>query len=118
MTRTPQIPDALMSLRPNAQWVLRGDAYSGLEWNDQVQTCPTQEEIDAEISRLSSVWTLTTCEKRAKELIAEVDWAMLPDVNLSNKSDFESYRSQLRAYIIEPIADPTWPVKPDPVWGQ
>ena len=38
--------DALQSLRPSAEWVLRGDE---LEWHDIVQTEPTQAEIDAEI---------------------------------------------------------------------
>ena len=43
--------DALQSLTPNAQWVLRGDE---LEWLDAVQTQPTQSEIDAEIIRLQA----------------------------------------------------------------
>ena len=45
--------DALVSLKPNAQWVLRGDE---LEWLDAVQTEPTQEEIDAEVIRLQAVY--------------------------------------------------------------
>ena len=43
--------DALQSLKPNAQWVLRGDE---LEWLDDVQTEPTQAEIDAEVIRLQA----------------------------------------------------------------
>jgi len=45
--------DALNSLKPNAEWVLRGDE---LEWLDVVQTEPTQEEIDAEVIRLQAVY--------------------------------------------------------------
>ena len=45
--------DALQSLKPKAQWVLRGDE---LEWLDAVQTEPTQEEIDAEVIRLQAVY--------------------------------------------------------------
>lgn len=41
--------DALRSLRPGARWVLRGD---DLEWQDSVQSCPTDAEIEAEIARL------------------------------------------------------------------
>lgn len=40
---------ALHSLRPNAQWILRGN---DLEWHDQEQTQPTESEISAEIIRL------------------------------------------------------------------
>ena len=45
--------NALMSLKPNADWVLRGNE---LEWLDAVQTEPTQVEIDAEIVRLQAVY--------------------------------------------------------------
>ena len=45
--------DALQSLKPGAQWVLRGDE---LEWLDAVQTEPTQSEIDAEVIRLQAVY--------------------------------------------------------------
>ena len=43
--------EALHSLKPNAEWALRGDA---LEWLDAVQTEPTQAEIDAEVIRLQA----------------------------------------------------------------
>lgn len=43
--------DALISLRPGAQWVLRGD---DLEWLDTEQTQPTEAEIQAEITRLQA----------------------------------------------------------------
>ena len=43
--------DALQSLKPKAEWVLRGDE---LEWLDAVQTEPTQSEIDAEVIRLQA----------------------------------------------------------------
>ena len=40
---------AIASLRPGAEWVLRGD---DLEWLDQTQTEPTEAEIAAELARL------------------------------------------------------------------
>ena len=43
--------DALQSLRPGAEWVLRGDA---LEWLDTNQTQPTEAEIAAEVVRLQT----------------------------------------------------------------
>ena len=45
--------DALQSLKPGAEWVLRGDT---LEWLDGSQTEPTQSEIDAEVVRLQGVY--------------------------------------------------------------
>ena len=43
--------NAILSLRPGAEWVLRGD---DLEWLDKNQTEPTSAEIDAEITRLQA----------------------------------------------------------------
>ena len=43
------IAQAIQSLRPNAQWVLKDDT---LEWLDEIQSKPTEEEIQIEITRL------------------------------------------------------------------
>ena len=45
------ISSALLSLRPGAQWTVRGN---NIEWLDQEQTQPTDEEIAAEITRLQT----------------------------------------------------------------
>jgi hypothetical protein len=45
------ISNALLSLKPNAQWVLRDDE---LEWLDTEQTQPTEAEIQAELTRLQA----------------------------------------------------------------
>ena len=43
--------NALMSLRPNAEWNMVGDT---LEWLDTKQTQPTEAEIQDEIARLQA----------------------------------------------------------------
>jgi hypothetical protein len=116
-TRKADIPAALQSLRPGSQWVVSGDEYSGIQWLDQTQTCPTEEEVDAEITRLDGAYVLDACKTEAKKRIADTDWAVLPDVGLTNKAEFETYRAELRAYIIQPVAEPVWPVEPQPVWA-
>jgi len=45
--------NALHSLKPNAEWVLRGDV---LEWHDSEQTEPTALELSNEVTRLQSVY--------------------------------------------------------------
>jgi hypothetical protein len=45
--------NALQSLRPMAQWVLRGD---DLEWLDTEQTQPTEAAIAAEVARLQAAY--------------------------------------------------------------
>ena len=59
--------DALQSLRPKAEWVLRGDE---LEWLDTKQTEPTQSEIDAEVIRLQAEYD---SQEYARKRKAEYD---------------------------------------------
>lgn len=63
--------NALQSLRPSAQWVLRGD---DLEWMDAEQTQPTDAEIDAEVARLQALEPTRIAEaNRHAAYIAEAD---------------------------------------------
>ena len=43
------IVDALHSLKPGAQWTLRGNDYTGLEWLDSGQQ-PTKTEVADKIA--------------------------------------------------------------------
>jgi hypothetical protein len=52
-------PEALISLRPGSQWVARGEDYAGIEWLDQEQTIPTDEELKAEMARLRAEYNAT-----------------------------------------------------------
>lgn len=47
------ISEALISLKPGAQWSLNGDEYGGLQWYDDNELPPpTEEEVQVEIERL------------------------------------------------------------------
>ena len=62
---------AIQSLRPGAEWVLRGD---DLEWLDQSQVQPTDAEIDAEVARLTALEPARIAtENRRAAYIAEAD---------------------------------------------
>ena len=63
--------DALQSLKPGAEWVLRGDT---LEWLDSKQTEPTSAELAAEVTRLQGVYDGNSYQRTratAYEAIAE-----------------------------------------------
>ena len=63
--------DALQSLKPGAEWVLRGD---DLEWLDDSQTEPTTAELDAEVVRLQGVYDGNAYQRsRAAEYPQVVD---------------------------------------------
>ena len=73
--------DALQSLKPKAEWVLRGDA---LEWMDDVQTEPTQAEIDAEVIRLQAVYDSQAYARLRK---AEYDQLNQFEMQFDDKED-------------------------------
>lgn len=109
---------ALLSIKPNAEWSWTGDNYSDLEWLDVLQTKPTENEINKEFDRLKLEEPKQNCKNKAKKLIANSDWSVLPDVNITNKSEFELYRTQLRNLIINPVEDPIFPEEPNPIWSK
>ena len=62
------IDQALFSLRPNAQWILNGNSYDGLDWLDQSQSKPTEAEVNAEVARLQAEYDAKEyARKRASE---------------------------------------------------
>jgi hypothetical protein len=105
----PTKENALLSLRPGAEWVLRGDV---LEWMDQTQTEPTTAEIEAEVARLTAEQPWEELRQRRNQLLAETDHLALSDHVLS--AEMTAYRQALRdlpANTVDP-ANPVWPVKP------
>ena len=68
-----KIVDALLSLRPGAQWTSYGDNYEDIEWLEKPvyeggQKKPTKEEVEVEVVRLQQEWENTEYQRlRAKE---------------------------------------------------
>ena len=98
------------------QWSLAGESYDGLTWLDEAPK-PTQSELDALWQFTQEKINKNTCKSQAKQLLAATDWSILPDVALINKSDFETYRAELRELVLNPVANPTFPTEPTPVWS-
>ena len=63
------IGEALQSLRPKAEWVLRGD---DLEWHDKIQTQPTDAEIQAEIVRLKAEYESNKYQRDRKPMYPDI----------------------------------------------
>ena len=60
--------EALNSLRPGAEWVLRGDV---LTWIDSKQSEPTPSDIEAEIVRLRELAPWNELREKRDELLAK-----------------------------------------------
>lgn len=71
---------------------------------DEITRPPTEDDLKQR------------CKDMAKYFLAKTDWAVLPDVAIANKAEFETYRQQIRAILFSPVVDPVWPQEPDPVW--
>ena len=102
---------------PGKQWSMSGNSYEGLEWLD-ISPKPTQAELDALAILTQDALSKDACSVQAKRLLADSDWAVLPDVGLKNAADYVTYRGILRGYAIQPVVDPVWPIEPTPVWEQ
>jgi len=111
------IPAALQKLTPGAEWVVRGDEYSGLEWlvgngHDK----PTEAALTAKIAELDGAEAMRLLREERDCRIAKSDWkvVMAKETGSNLSSAFKTYRQALRdlpANTSDP-ANPTWPTKP------
>jgi hypothetical protein len=108
---------------PTAQWSLAGESYDGLEWFSDTPK-PTQAELDSLWQSTQDTIAKNSCKQKASELLYATDWTTIPDVAsslnspyLTNQAKFITWRSQIRQLAVNPVADPTWPTEPTPVWS-
>lgn len=100
------IPAALQYLRPGAQWVLRGDAYSGLEWLDssgqQNDTMwggkPTEDSCNTKVNELDAAEGMRLLRQERNTKLASVDWEVTAAYSkgVAVDSDLATYMQALR----------------------
>ena len=88
------ITHALQSLKSGAQWILRGNDYSGLEWLDSKQTQPTETEVNSKISELDNAEAMRLLRVERDTRIAKTDWRASSDLTLTDA--WKTYRQALR----------------------
>ena len=88
------ITHALQSLKSGAQWVLRGNDYSGLEWLDSSQTKPTETEVNSKISELDNAEAMRLLRIERDARIVKTDWRASSDLTLADA--WKTYRQALR----------------------
>ena len=115
------IVDALHSLKPGAQWTLRGDDYTGLEWLDSSQTKPTETEVNSKISELDNAEPMRLLRIERDTRIAKTDWRASSDLTLADA--WKTYRQALRdlpasatpkldSYYQLDLTSVIWPTEP------
>ena len=115
------VSDALLELKPGAEWVLRGSNYSGLEWLDSSQTKPTETEVTNKITALDAAEPMRLLRVERDARIAKTDWRASSDLTLA--SAWSTYRQALRDlpasaspkldsdYELD-LTSVTWPTEP------
>ncbi len=120
------IPAALQKLTPGAEWVVRGDEYSGLEWlvgngHDK----PTEAALTAKIAELDGAEAMRLLREERDCRIAKSDWkvVMAKETGSNLSSAFKTYRQALRdlpasatptldsGYELD-MTSVTWPTEP------
>ena len=114
------IPHALQSLKPGAEWTLDGEDYTGITWLSSEQQ-PTKTEIADKIAELDAAEPMRLLRIERDKKIALTDWRVLPDQPSSD--DWVNYRQALRDLpaSVSPKLDSnyeldfssfTWPTEP------
>lgn len=116
------------------QWTSTSESSSGwVEFADHSENQPITE-LPAWAVYAQSVWEqadyefknppppteeqlILRAKHQAEQALQESDWAVLPDVPLANKAEWEVYRAALRSIVITPTPDPVWPTKPSSIWS-
>ena len=88
------ITHAIQALKTGAQWALRGDDYSGLEWLDESQTKPTEDEVNAKVNELTDAEPYRLLREERDRRLKETDWRASSDLNLPES--WRAYRQALR----------------------
>ena len=64
------------------------------------------------------------CKAQASALLSATDWTTIPDIintannpYLLNQSEFIAYRNIVRGLAVNPVTNPTFPVKPTEQWS-
>jgi len=106
------VSEALIALRPNAEWDLPEGTYESLVWLDSNQSKPTEAEVNAKIAELQAAEPMRLLRQQRNFLLAETDYLALSDATLT--SAMTTYRQELRDITksATSLDDVTWPTKP------
>jgi len=109
--------NAILALRPNAQWSMADDNV--LRWHDKTQSEPSEEQIQAKIAELTASEPLRQLREQRNQLLDQSDWMAVADRTMTQSQI--DYRQALRD--LPATADPqldengnltnvTWPEEP------
>jgi len=96
---------ALLKLYPTVA-IIRGDIAYDANGN----------EVTYDLALVTEQSQKDDCKAKAKQLLSQTDWAVLPHTGLANSADFVTYRGILRGLVISPVVDAVFPDAPTAIW--
>ena len=99
----PDIVDALVALKPGAIWTLPNNPtatndYDRLVWQDESQTKPTEDEVNAKVTELVNAYPMKLLRDNRDRLILQTDWriVMAKETGTNIPAAWKTYRKALR----------------------
>ena len=125
MNEEYSIVDALVELKPGAEWTIDGRDYDRLVWLDKSQTKPTLDELTTKLSAMNAAEPMRRLRVQRDKLLTECDWIVTMNKELGTNipAAWKTYRQSLRDLpsTQTPVLDDnnmvgissvTWPTKP------
>ena len=119
------IYDVVEILKPNSNYNIKSNEYSGLEWLDSADTKPTETEINNKISELDAAEAMKLLREERNVLLSETDCMFIKsqETGVAMSNAWKTYRQALRDlpasstptldanYELD-LSSVTWPTEP------
>ena len=119
------IGQALLVLRPGAEWNVTDDVYTGIEWLDKNQTKPTLEEVSTTVTRLNNEEPMRLLRVERDKRLTDCDWVVTKAIERGDmvSNVWKAYRQSLRdlplssspqldSYYNLDLTSVNWPTEP------
>ena len=119
------IGQALLVLRPGAEWNVTNDVYTGIEWLDKNQTKPTLEEVSTTVTRLNNEEPMRLLRVERDKRLTDCDWVVTKAIETGDmvSNVWKAYRQSLRdlplssspqldSYYNLDLTSVNWPTEP------
>jgi len=117
------LPLAIRELAPTSRWSLIGEDLSGLVWEDDPTTRPTDEEILTKAREIKAQAPLALLRRQRDARMREVDWVTLRAMRTGEaiSQEWKDYMQALAditetstpSIVAGVLVGVTWPTRPD-----
>lgn len=100
MRRKGGVTDALVRLRPGAQFIVRNDSYDEVEWHSQDMTIPTREDVESMVAQIDAEEPMRCLREIRDWYLTRSDWTQGYDIRQLRGPEWcaawDAYRQALR----------------------